>query len=261
MAKTKYFGYQGDQNFFKKKCENPDCEREFFISGRFERMTKFCSDSCRNHTQYLRRRDNGDSDSTTIEESIHNQTKIETMGMSDEVKEVIRLTAEIGEYKSRISVLQVAAEKLEHSKNEANELRALNHKKDREIQCFRDDLTHRLSEIKRLNIELDELRKEIAELDEEKTELEKTNYDDEEILQETIDDLQNDKDELLWASAAWTSYGEPRTDGGRIKLELIHKHFNPKDYPQDQTWQHKVWDWTFKHDAGANFVLISQNSK
>lgn len=226
--------FKPDEQIVQKVCENPDCERQFFVTSRYAQSTRFCCNKCLQHTFYLSRklRERAAVENELQDIETDNNLNINDM---DAMEKILAMKDELNELKTKLLLQERDMQDLNRIKTELASIKQEN-----------DDLEAKLEAYKNQLEEYQESNQDIAgEANE---------------LSQKVKSLSDDKMELIFANLVLQSRGTTDYSGGHITFDNVKQYLPEFKGKKDENFTLSVWNWQLTHEAGSENIVI-QNIK
>ncbi len=226
--------FKPDEQIVQKVCENPDCERQFFVTSRYAQSTRFCSNRCLQHTFYLSRKLR---ETAAVENELQNIETDNNLNPND----------------------MDAMEKLLGMKDEINELKTkllLQERDLSELNRVKSDLSKKEQENSDLQSKLEAFKSEFDDAVISNQEMNEANIS----LEKQVMGLTSDKKELILANLILQSKGVSEYSGARVSYSDVIKYLPEFAGKKDESFKVSVWNWVLVHETGSDRLII-QNSK
>jgi hypothetical protein len=215
--------FKPDEQIVQKICENPDCEKQFFVTSRYAAATRFCSNKCLQHNFYLSRK----VQDAEINDPPEQDNQLNTNDM-DQMEKILELKDQINEAKTKLLLQERDLQELTvwktRATNAENKLSAI---------------SEEYESLKLINDDTEALRDTLS--------------DTEATNRALLDDIT----ELKWACLSLQAAGMPVINGKIISMATVQKFFG-KEYSVEKAFKIKVWGFELSHQAGSQEVIIKK---
>jgi hypothetical protein len=227
-------------------------------------MIKYCSNRCLNQAFYQRRKfDELQQMNEYLTNDLQNSKNVPVLRlatkeenreencepknkdvMTEETRELLRLTAENGVLQGRISAHSRELQELDRIRKELISVGAQLEIARLKSRSFEEKYEELLDEKENLTNDMEQLQENSDKYESDVGELQNINL----ILSE-------ENEQLNLANKILCSKGIPNFDGGKIKLVDVKKYLILND-DENQDFSVNVWNWVLEHKAGENILTI-----